>query len=231
MHDRLCHARSGGGADTLRPGHGHGGGRIRQIDTPENLLRRRRTHMCANLSARIFCAVKRRWSGFSGHRRTHEKAPRRPDGRAAALLVFFAVTFAYPLSRMLAQITPEGAAAVFSSTVFLPRRGQLVSQRRVDGAVCAAAGDADGAFDRVDARALQGALARDLRAADAAPLRVAGYGAGTAAGNERPAHAGSPPAGEHLRPAGHPPRTGALHRADRLSAAGEPPALPQPLAV
>ncbi len=66
---------------------------------------------------------------------------------------------------------------------------------------------------------------------DAAALRVAGYGAGTAAGNERPAHAGSLPAGEHLRPAGHRPRTGALHRADRLSAAGEPPALPQPLAV
>lgn len=46
------------------------------------------------------------------------KHPAALTAAAAALLVFFAVTFAYPLSRMLAQITPEGAAAVFSSTVF-----------------------------------------------------------------------------------------------------------------
>ena len=45
------------------------------------------------------------------------KHPAALTAAAAALLVFFAVTFAYPLSRMLAQITPEGAA-VFSSTVF-----------------------------------------------------------------------------------------------------------------
>ena len=46
------------------------------------------------------------------------KHPAALTAAAAALLVFFAVTFAYPLSRMLTQITPEGAAAVFSSTVF-----------------------------------------------------------------------------------------------------------------
>ena len=46
------------------------------------------------------------------------KHPAALTAAAAALLVFFAVTFAYPLSRMLAQITPEGAAAVFSCTVF-----------------------------------------------------------------------------------------------------------------
>lgn len=49
---------------------------------------------------------------------------------AAALLVFFAVTFVYPLSRILAQITPEGAAAVFSSTVF----------RRAVGSSCLSGG-------------------------------------------------------------------------------------------
>lgn len=158
------------------------------------------------------------------------KHPAALTAAAAALLVFFAVTFAYPLSRMLAQITPEGAA-VFSSTVF----------RRAVGSSCLS-----GALTvlfalplamlmalltestRVRCRALwRGIFVLPMLA----PLRVAGYGAGTAAGNERPAHAGSPPAGEHLRPAGHRPRTGALHRADRLSAAGEPPALPQPLAV
>ena len=36
------------------------------------------------------------------------KHPAALTAAAAALLVFFAVTFAYPLSRMLAQITPEG---------------------------------------------------------------------------------------------------------------------------
>lgn len=35
------------------------------------------------------------------------KHPAALTAAAAALLVFFAVTFAYPLSRMLAQITPE----------------------------------------------------------------------------------------------------------------------------
>lgn len=58
------------------------------------------------------------------------KHPAALTAAAAALLVFFAVTFAYPLSRMLAQITPEGAAAVFSSTVF----------RRAVGSSCLSGG-------------------------------------------------------------------------------------------
>ena len=58
------------------------------------------------------------------------KHPAALTAAAAALLVFFAVTFAYPLSRMLAQITPEGAAAVFSSTVF----------RRAVGSSCLSSG-------------------------------------------------------------------------------------------
>lgn len=45
------------------------------------------------------------------------KHPAALTAAAAALLVFFAVTFAYPLSRMLAQITPEGAA-VFPAPFF-----------------------------------------------------------------------------------------------------------------
>ena len=57
------------------------------------------------------------------------KHPAALTAAAAALLVFFAVTFAYPLSRMLAQITPEGAA-VFSSTVF----------RRAVGSSCLSGG-------------------------------------------------------------------------------------------
>ena len=58
------------------------------------------------------------------------KHPAALTAAAAALLVFFAVTFVYPLSRMLAQITPEGAAAVFSSTVF----------RRAVGSSCLSGG-------------------------------------------------------------------------------------------
>lgn len=58
------------------------------------------------------------------------KHPAALTAAAAALLVFFAVTFAYPLSRMLAQITPEVAAAVFSSTVF----------RRAVGSSCLSGG-------------------------------------------------------------------------------------------
>lgn len=46
------------------------------------------------------------------------KHPAALTAAAAALLVFFAVTFVYPLSRMLAQITPEGAAAVFPAPFF-----------------------------------------------------------------------------------------------------------------
>ena len=57
------------------------------------------------------------------------KHPAALTAAVAALLVFFAVTFAYPLSRMLAQITPEGAA-VFSSTVF----------RRAVGSSCLSGG-------------------------------------------------------------------------------------------
>lgn len=58
------------------------------------------------------------------------KHPAALTAAAAALLVFFAVTFVYPLSRILAQITPEGAAAVFSSTVF----------RRAVGSSCLSGG-------------------------------------------------------------------------------------------
>ena len=89
---------------------------------------------------------------------------------------------------MLAQITPEGAA------VFQHRFRRAVGSSCLSGALTVLfalpLAMLMALLTEVDARALQGDLARDLRAADAAPLRVAGYGAGTAAGNERPAHAG-----------------------------------------
>lgn len=106
------------------------GGRIRQIDTPENLLRRPadayvREFVGENLLRRQ--KALERFPAVGGRMR---KPPAALTAAAAALLVFFAVTFAYPLSRMLAQITPEGAAAVFSSTVF----------RRAVGSSCLSGG-------------------------------------------------------------------------------------------
>ena len=54
------------------------GGRIRQIDTPENLLRRPADAYVREFVGENLLRRQKALGSFSGRRRTHEKAPRRP---------------------------------------------------------------------------------------------------------------------------------------------------------